>query len=115
MTGLEASRARSAEDLTVRSASLRNLAVWHKVDPDILHSAADMLYDVSIERDALLAENQRLREAIMELFALLDEGELVRNIERDSDHAAFMRQGLRIVSTLRSARAALASGKERAK
>lgn len=92
-TALEASKARSAESFAVRSASLRNLAVNMKADPDILHDAADMLYDASIERDALkqaltqahdltqhymdreakaYGENLKLREALQRLRPCLE-------------------------------------------
>ncbi len=53
--------------MAVRSASLRGLAVNRNGDPDILHDAADMLYDASKHVPALVAEVKALRECLAEM------------------------------------------------
>lgn len=53
------------------------------------------------------ADHEPLRaayEAISGLINLLDNGDLVRNTDNDSDVMAFMKQGLRITKALAAAR-----------
>jgi len=59
-----ASAQRNPDALSVRSASLRNLAVNMKADPDVLHDAADMLYDASQEIEHLRREIAAMRQAL---------------------------------------------------
>jgi uncharacterized membrane protein YccC len=64
-----ASAQRNPDALAVRSASLRNLAVNMNADPDVLHDAADMLYDASQELEHLRREIAAMREALRDIIA----------------------------------------------
>lgn len=52
-------------------------------------------------------KEEQLSEALRGLFKLLDDGDLVRNIEKDGDVVFFMRQGMRITKALKAAQEAL--------
>ena len=56
------------EAMAVRSASLRNLAVNQTCNEDILHDAADMLYDGSRELEKLRSDKANLLEACQTLL-----------------------------------------------
>ncbi len=55
------------DKMAVRSASLRNLAVNQSCNQDVLHDAADMLYDASLERN----ESEKLKSILGETRTLL--------------------------------------------
>lgn len=56
--------------------------------------------------DAIVRERDDLRAALTDMFALIDEGLLVRNIEKDAEPSWAMRQ-VRFVQRLAKAQAAL--------
>lgn len=60
------------------------------------------------QNDALLAENKRLREALKDMFALMDEGLLVRDTTADPDPDWALRH-LKFLQRLKKAHDALAS------
>ena len=65
------------ETMVVRSASLRNLAVNNKVDAGVLHNAAGLLYDASIELATLRADKKELVEALKGCVPALEDAGLV--------------------------------------
>lgn len=71
-------------------------------------TTGDSHYD-DMHKALCRAERQRDRLAgsLRIFFSLLDDRVLVRNIERDSDAAHFLRQGVCITNAIAEARAAL--------
>lgn len=61
--------------------------------------------------EAAEAEVARLREALEELWQLIEDGVLVRDISGDTVGSTFTMQGLKLVATLQKVRQALTKDK----
>lgn len=64
--------------------------------------------NVDAQRSAV-SSTEGLAEALRELLALIEAGDLVRDISKDADTMHYLRQAMRITTTLKKASDALAS------